>query len=260
MKLKGLRDTMREEAGWVWRTVAGAAPLLSLNEETITEMVLFHLADAAQGRNFFVQPFTKPAEKMNGADWEFWFEFGSKLVGLRVQATRLFSSGRYESLDPSGLQLNDLISRAGICVPVFVFYNGIKKSPQFCKRCQCGEYRLPSYNGCAVAHALDVRKAGSNDPRNIWKFSIPWHCMLCEIEKTLPPVGAPQNIPYLNMMSEKTVPPPDDVYKAFTESRIRELMARAREKTSSAPDWLDGDLTERRLAGLATFSSRGDGI
>jgi hypothetical protein len=80
--------------------------------------------------------------------------------------------------------------------------------------------------------------------------------MLCEIEETLPPVGESQIIPYLNMMSEKTVPPPDEVYEAFAESRIRELMARAREKASSAPDWLDGDLTERRLAGLALFFLR----
>jgi hypothetical protein len=254
--MKELRDTMRQEAGWVWRTVAKAASReVFLNEETITEMVVLRLADAAQGRNFLVRPFTRPQEKKNGADWEFWFEFGSKLVGLRVQAKRQFRrSGRYESLDPSGQQINDLISRAGIRVPVFVFYNGINRSPLLCKRCRCSEYRSPSYNGCSVAHALDVRNTGSNDPRNIWKFSIPWHCMLCDIKKTFPPAGALQNIPYLNMMSEKVLPP-GQLYEASVESRIRVLMARAREKIFSAPDWLDGDLTERRLAGLVLFLS-----
>ena len=203
MNSKDLRDTMRQEAGWVWRTMARATSLrVFLNEETITETVLFRLADAAQGRNFLVRPFTKSEEKKNGADWEFWFAFGPNLVGLRVQAKRLFRSGRYDSLDPTGEQTKNLISQANICVPVFVFYNGANKSPRLCESCRCTEYRLPSYSGCVVGHAEDVRKSASNDPRLISKFSIPWHCMLCDAN---PKNGGSVtgNIPYLLNISEK---------------------------------------------------------
>jgi hypothetical protein len=257
--MKELRDAMRHEAGWVWREMARAASLgVFLNEETITETILLRLAVAAQGNGFLVFPFTKPEEKKNGADWEFWFGFGRKLIGLRVQAKRLYPSGRYDSLEPTGTQIDNLIAQAHNCVPVFVFYNDAENFRQQLIECRCSEYRSPSYNGCVVARAEEVKKVGSNDPRQMLDFSIPWHCMLCNSEDriVIGYLGIENNLPYLLGLSEIAEGVRGEDYTSDMENRIRELGARAREKTSSEPDWLDWYLRERKLAGLALFSAR----
>ncbi len=257
--MKELRDAMRREAGWVWRAMARAASLgVFLNEETITETVLFRLAEAAQGRGFLVFPFTKPEETKNGADWEFWFAFGPKLVGLRVQAKRLYRSGRYDKLEPTGKQIDHLIARAGICVPIFVFYNDADNSSHLCKECECPDYRSPTYHGCVVALAEEVRKTASNDPRQMSDFTIPWHCMLCDSRQrmVLDYIGVTGNIPYLQGLTRTADGARAEDYKSSVEDRIRQLVARARERTSSEPDWLDRYLKERELAGLVLFSGR----
>jgi hypothetical protein len=41
---------------------------------------------------------TKHEEAKHGADWEWWFIYRGKGIGFRVQAKRLFASGKYESL------------------------------------------------------------------------------------------------------------------------------------------------------------------
>lgn len=86
-----LRESLRCEAGTVWREKAQAQKLgLQLNEETITETVLFRLASKHQGGGLIVRAFNKPEETKNGADLEWWFVQGDKGIGLRVQAKRLF--------------------------------------------------------------------------------------------------------------------------------------------------------------------------
>ncbi|GBF59251.1 hypothetical protein PbB2_02943 [Candidatus Phycosocius bacilliformis] len=177
-----LRDAFRKEAGRIWRDKAKAESLgLQLNEETITETILFHLAKQFQGGDLSVTPFTKPQEKANGADWEMWFMDGSKAVGLRVQAKRLFAKNGYASLTPNGPQTKTLISQSSDCYPVFVLYND--RATYKLKRpvCGCKSYRGLSYLGCTLASAYSVKHLKECNPTTLNPICIPWHCILCPV-------------------------------------------------------------------------------
>jgi hypothetical protein len=117
-----LRASLRLEAGRVWREKGDAERIgLQLNEETITETLLFRLAKRHRHSGLRVRAFSKPEEKKSGSDWEWWFVQGGSGVGLRVQAKRIFPSGTFKSL--KAVQTTQLITKAGNCHPFFVFYN-----------------------------------------------------------------------------------------------------------------------------------------
>lgn len=108
--------SFRREAGRVWKQMEESSRLgLALSEETITETCLYNIARQHQSGNITVIPATRPQEAKHGADWEWWFTRRGRGVGYRVQAKRLFPSGRYESLFKKGKplgQLEKLVSAA----------------------------------------------------------------------------------------------------------------------------------------------------
>lgn len=259
--MKPLRDAMRREAGRVWREKARAGALgLFLNEETITESTLLNLATGFQGNGLFVRPFTKAQETRNGADWEFWFVQGGRAAGLRVQAKRLFPTGAYKSLQPSGPQITTLINNAGNCCPVYVFYNDAAAYPSASPKCSCGEYRARSYLGCTLAPAAAVARAANNSATALQAAAIPWHCLLCEsgaTKSSLPEIIAKK----VNSCLDKSA---DRQYKVLTTpswlkpySEIGDQPGLGSVETDGygEPEWLEAYLAERMLAGIALVGS-----
>ncbi|TNE56836.1 MAG: hypothetical protein EP341_04475 [Sphingomonadales bacterium] len=175
----GMRPYLRSLAGWAWNRQNDAKKHgLSLQEETLTEMLLLRLAKECGPLGLHVKMFTRPQEKRNGADWE-WFVRGSGCaVGYRVQAKRLYSSGplkgQYGGHNPTGTQTDKLIKMAGTsCVPLYVFYNH-SSSSVFDGRGAVG-FRGPSFWGCSYANAKSVKAVNSRKPSDLIKVMHPWH-------------------------------------------------------------------------------------
>jgi hypothetical protein len=185
----------------------GAAKLdLFMSEETITETILYGTARKHQAGDFLVIPATKSQESIHGADWLFWFVAAGKGISYRIQAKRLFQSGRYESLFKAGKdltgkpvdphqQLKKLIQKAAEQqhMPIYCFYNfehsdgGFKGSPHSCSH----NYRCPSFWGCSIALAQDVQFANSDALEILRPYMRPWHLLACSSkDKTLADAAA----------------------------------------------------------------------
>lgn len=147
------------------------------------------LGDTKQGTNIAI-PATKAAEAKHGADWFWWFGDKSTGVGFRVQAKKLFPSGRYESLlkkkgDPYG-QLKALVTNANKVnqITLYCFYNfnfgwRFAKCTRHCRH----KYRAPSYWGCAVALPEDVQRENSDLFSDLQGYMLPWHLLVCTSAK-----------------------------------------------------------------------------
>lgn len=193
----GIRPYLRSLAGWAWNRQNDAKRHgLSLQEETLTEILLLRIAKDCRPLRLQVRMFTRPQENRNGADWE-WFLRGPSChgIGYRVQAKRLYQTGRhkgqYGGHDPAGPQTTKLISMAGKSnIPIYVFYNN-DSTTAFYGRSSPG-FRSPSFWGCSYAHASSVKAAGSRDPSKLIKHMQPWHELFDHCLKSSPPVsGAP---------------------------------------------------------------------
>jgi hypothetical protein len=253
--VKPLRDAMRHEAGRTWREKARAGRFgLFLNEETITELILLNLATACQGHGLFVRPFSKTQEKKTGADWEFWFIQGTRAVGLRVQAKRLFPSGDYSSLKPGGAQMTQLTSNAGNCCPVYVFYNDAVAYRWSKPICACSEYRAPSYLGCNVAAAAVIAHAATNSAASLQSVVIPWHCLLCDgaSAKNPMPATVAGNLNKHIGDSDGSRCEVVETPRQFTAYLRFERFAGSE---SVLPEGLEAYLSERTLAGIALIGS-----
>lgn len=165
----------------------------SLQEETITEMLLLRLSRRLRNTSFDFRAFTKNEEglvsknnpKPTGADFEFWFrdDLGN-LLKLRVQAKRQFPSGRYDGLDPSTKQISFLMHHCGGALPIYLFYN-IKDKYDYSSapKYPSGQnFASPSYWGCSYAMASDVLSGKkSPEPRDFLPDKMwPWHTLVCD--------------------------------------------------------------------------------
>ena len=171
---------------------------LFMSEETITETVLYETARKHQSGDFLVIPATKSQESVHGADWLFWFVAAGRGISYRVQAKRLFSSGRYESLFKSGKgssgkpidpqqQLKKLIKKANEeqHIPVYCFYNFHHPDGHFRSHSDSctHKYRPPSFWGCSIALAQDVQFANSDTLKRLRPYMVPWHLLACTSSK-----------------------------------------------------------------------------
>ncbi len=175
-----IRDYLRQRAGWVWNEQGHAFRRgLGLQEETLTEMLLLRMAKDQARYGLHVRMFTKPEEKLNGADWEWFIRTTSCSLGLRVQAKRLYNRATkkdYGGLDPTSGQVDKLIAMAGRNHPVYVFFNhdhGMN-SASFRSGGEPG-YRGRSFWGCTVANAHKVKAAKSNSLKKLRPVMKPWH-------------------------------------------------------------------------------------
>ena len=190
-----LRDYLRRRAAWVWNEQTHAFDHgLSLQEETLTEMLLLRMARDHSTNGLTVRMFSKPEEAVNGADWEWIIQTPTCDIGLRIQAKRLYhkSTGKdYGGLSLTPTQIDKLIAQAGTSIPIYVFFNhpygvnsgllnGGGEKP----------YRGRSFWGCAVANAHAVKAAKSNSLAKLRNCMKPWHRMLsdtggCDIHSSL---------------------------------------------------------------------------
>ena len=180
-----LRDYLRHQAGWVWREQARAFDHgLSLQEETLTEMLLLRMARDHAKRGLSVTMFNKPHEAVEGADWEWIIRTPSCELGLRVQAKSLYRHGTgsdYGGLDPKSSQVDKLIASADSCIPVYVFYNHERGTNSRLLNAG-GErpYRGRSFWGCSVAGAHAVKATRSNRLKDLREIMKPWHNLVTE--------------------------------------------------------------------------------
>jgi hypothetical protein len=176
---QGVRPYLRSLAGWNWNRQNEALKLgLSLQEETLTEMLLLQIARDCAPLGLKVRMFTRAQEHANGADWEWTFKSTHCTIALRVQAKRLYMSGpnagRYGGWKHLGTQATKLIADAGTdYFPIFVFYNNYA-SQVFSRKPSHG-FHGPSQWGCAFANAQDIEKSLSNWPEDIVDKMHPWH-------------------------------------------------------------------------------------
>lgn len=201
------RVYMRQLAGWVWKEQSAAHRFgLSLQEETITEVLLLEMARKLSPLGLSVRMFSKAQEggrvrkatvkapdgtdkeveeviiEAEGADWE-WFVEGPDgcMASFRVQAKKLYKDtpikdGRYGGFKPGDRQIQDLIYRAAGSNPIYVLYNhpDVRNSSLF------GPSRQPDFFGrdcwgCAVTTAQFMKHATSDKLDVIKPGTVPWH-------------------------------------------------------------------------------------
>ena len=188
-----LCETFRKEAGTVWNRMWRARLHgMSLSEETLTECALYNIALAHQGNDIVVDLATRRREAIQGADWEWWLVSGTKGIGFRVQAKRLFPDGRYQSLFKKGAhryqQLDKLVSASSNegLVPLYCFFNFAHSQGPFDKpRNSCyHSYHGPSFWGCSLALPSDVKNANSDQFKRLKSIMNPWHLLVCQSAKT----------------------------------------------------------------------------
>jgi hypothetical protein len=185
-------------AYWVHgRLVRAQAMGLTQSEETITESLLFDLAEELSGQ-VAIRVFSKWDEgRSTGADWEWWFAdgLGRPMYGMRVQAKKLKQtrSGRrqydlaYRKDSMSPLQVDLLLAAAAAAsLPaVYTLYNGGELDlDDFPWRC-CSLAAAEDVIGVSLLSA-DAAKALADSGRtmlhDVGKFMLPWSCMaLCPL-------------------------------------------------------------------------------
>ena len=177
-----VRDYLRERAGWVWNEQKHAFDRgLTLQEETLTEMLLLRMSKDHGKHGLVVRLFNKTEEARNGADWEWHVRTPSCDLALRVQAKRLYHHLKvtdYGGLNPNSGQTDKLIKMAAAysCVPVFVFFNHDcgTNSAKFTRGSNI-PYRGRSFWGCAIASASDVKMKSTNTVAGLKPVLSPWH-------------------------------------------------------------------------------------
>jgi hypothetical protein len=265
-----LCQTFRQQASQVWNRMRAAAALgISLSEETLTELTLYNIAVAHQkAGQIEIDIATKSQEKAHGADWEWWLVRNKKNICYRVQAKRLFPNGRYNSLYKSGsgnpyAQLDTLVSAAktNSAVPMYCFYNFNHSNFGFGTSHQClHKYRGPSFWGCTLAAAQDVRTAGANDAATLRHIMQPWHLFACAHHgEDIVDTGT-------RFVSDRHFLPSDDISLNKGQTRLLPAyvarLIETRRSTSSRQkkaDYLDDQFwseakEKEDLAGIAVFN------
>jgi len=233
-----MRQYLSAMAGWSWLEQGHAFEHgLALQEETITEMLLLRIAKDHTKHGIDVKMFNKTEEGVNGADWEWIVKTPSCEVGFRVQAKRLYQKDKkldYGGLDVSSNQTDNLIKHAKGCIPIYVFYNHAcgKHSQQFETGTEAG-FRGPSYWGCSIASAKNVKVKKSNKLTDLKPIMKPWHRLISEF-------GTCDTQSALGFS-------PDTFERSMTPSR-RDLVERLRSRDVEA---LEGYLRENELEGAA---------
>ena len=267
--MPSLCESFRKEAGFVWNRMKKAGLLgMSLSEETLTEYTLYNIAVAHARTKIIIDLATKQEEAKHGADWEWWLIHGSKGLGFRVQAKRLFPSGRYQSLfdKKKGAgpydQLDKLVrisTKEGL-VPLYCFYNFPVGKGQFSARKNpCNHwYNGPSFWGCSLAFPEEVKAKKSDELARLESIMSPWHLLVCESSK-IDLVSAVQSfLRKAGKSDQQTAPrelPPHVRRLIELGDRMREMdyptyLGDEYWSTSSAPEYISGVVLLRDLRKL----------
>lgn len=246
-----LRAYLRFLAGWVWREQGAAFHHgLSLQEETLTEVLLLKMAKDFYSRGLSVQMFNKIQEGVNGADWEWFYEGPDCSIGFRVQAKVLKRSegspGEYQQLGKPKNQTQDLINDAkkyGLN-PIYLFYNHgwVQDRDLFDVPLQPDWFGASCW-GCSVATAEFIKGISDRKLATVIKGSLPWHKFFrlgktCGVRRAMEQMPGGQDF---RMGTE----PPEWV------SMLREPLV---DEEGHRGERMEGILRERNLQGVALIT------
>jgi hypothetical protein len=160
---------------------------VDVGEETLTDNNLMEVARKHSPviRHFKFSRLQEHRE--SGADWDWWFTSSSNgWIGLRFQAKKLASNGRYSLNSEKGRAQADLLirsSRAEQLVPMYVFYNAWRASDAP-SSWNCETFpRVVELLGCAIAPASVIRPLLIPYRRGLAQtiagVCLPWSCLVC---------------------------------------------------------------------------------
>lgn len=183
-------EILLKNSNWTWDKLREARKVgYQLGEESITDFLILNLKSPAKN-NLVVKSFTRHAEALNGADWEWWFTGPTqKWVGMRVQAKVInLAKEEYQHFDHSnknGNQVDLLIQNARNknMIPIYCLYTNWDPS-KYHHPSNCNTYKksIRQY-GTALLSAQYVHT--TIVPKKIKKLSAiihelkPIHCMFC---------------------------------------------------------------------------------
>ncbi len=178
-----------KNSSWTWNKLREARALdFQVGEESLTDFVVLNIKKWGVGK-ISIDTFTRHAESLNGADWEWWFSGPSgKWLGMRVQAKVLnLASEKYEHLhhkNKHGSQVDLLIKDASKnkLIPLYCMYtNWDPKKYKANWNCQSYKPTVRHY-GTAILSPQEVKKLQSNNETrlsSVIKSLKPMHCIFC---------------------------------------------------------------------------------
>lgn len=184
-----MKDILLKNSIWTWNRLREARTLdYQLGEESITDFLVLNLKKNGK-KKFFIKSFTRHAESLNGADWEWWLTGNSGLwLGMRIQAKIInLKSMRYEHLyhkNSQGYQVDLLINDAahnGV-IPLYCLYTNwdvrMHRAKPLCPNCK----QSIRHYGTSVLSASKVKSFiphKVNHINSLYLDIIPMHCILC---------------------------------------------------------------------------------
>lgn len=186
-----LCEVAQKKSGWIWNALRSARLHDSkIGEESITDFFVLELKKASKG-TYFIDSFTRPKEKVTGADWELWFTGPSKKwIGLRVQAKVIAIDGkRYAQLHykrkDGTFQIDQLVADAKKhnATPMYCLYSYWRSAEVGKIQWPCGTIKRNSrLFGASILSVTSVQtlKAAKDDSlKNVAKHLSPLHCIFC---------------------------------------------------------------------------------
>jgi hypothetical protein len=186
-----LCEISQKKAAWIWNVLRIARLHDSkIGEESITDFFILELKKASKG-TYVIDSFTRPQEKVTGADWELWFTGPTKKwIGLRVQAKVISIDGkRYAQLHykrkDGTYQIDQLITDAKKhkATPLYCLYSYWRSSEAGKIYWPCGTIKLNSrLFGSSILSVTNVQalKAAKDDTlKSVAKHLSPLHCIFC---------------------------------------------------------------------------------
>lgn len=176
----------------IWKLLKDArSHEYKVKEETITDIFVLALKKASSKGGFIVNTFTRPEEKMTGADWEIWIQgLLGGWVGVRVQAKIISIDGkRYDHLHyiskDGTVQLNQLVAdaRRTQATPVYCLYSYWEKVSGIAAGWPCPSFsKNVKYFGAGILSVSEVKALKAVNDRSlagVVKHLKPLYCLFC---------------------------------------------------------------------------------
>lgn len=181
----------QKQASWIWSALRTARQQESkVGEESITDFLVLQMKKAAKSA-YYIESFTRPKEKITGADWELWFSGPSgKWLGLRVQAKVISIDGkRYAQLHykrkDGTFQVDQLVADAKKhgAVPLYCLYSYWKVTDSGKPKWPCSSFKKNSRffgaSWMAVKDVQALKATGLDTLKAVAKSLHPFHCLFC---------------------------------------------------------------------------------
>ncbi len=178
-----------KNSSWTWNKLREARNHdFQIGEESITDFIVLNIKKWGVGK-ISIDTFTRHAESLNGADWEWWFTGPSgKWLGMRVQAKVLnLESEKYEHLhhqNRHGFQVDLLINDAtkNKVIPLYCMYtNWDPKKYKASWNCQTHKPTVRHY-GTSILSPYKVKKLQlkkETSLSSVINSLKPMHCIFC---------------------------------------------------------------------------------